>query len=387
MTRIKSTPMLMKEYNTKRVYNMVRMGDPLSRADLAKATGLSATSVGRIIGQLIEDGYVQEIGELEGHVGRKATLLNIVPQRVLAIGVDIDNYYIQAGLVDIGGNILQHVRCDNFAETSPEYILELVKSCIDKILNNVSQEEQQNINGIGVNVLGPTDYERGLVIQSPQFNWINVPVKTLLQNDYNYEVIVENNTKAVAKGLKILGNAMNMPDYLVVYLGSGIGSALMRDNRIVRGANNLAGEIGHIVVDPGGALCDCGRRGCLQATACTRAVEARMGMPFEQVVAGYKNGDSECVKELDRVATTLSMWFANLANLYDTPEIFVLGEMVDQWDGLIEQICVRHKRFLWTNVREALSITATPLGNVDMSLLAAAANVFYEFLLPEVSVH
>lgn len=379
---------LMKEYNEKLLYNLIRTKGPISRAKLAQMTKLSPTSVGRITASLLEEGYVREVGTVDGNVGRKATLLDIIPDGVLGISVDINVPQIHVGLVNIRGEILCRRSKENSPHNSVEQITTLIKTAVDEILNEISDSQKKRIIGMGVSAVGPVDWPDGVVISSPQFNWknVNVPLRLLLQNSYAFEVLVDNDTKSTAKAEQLFGGAAKYDSFLSIYLGSGIGSTLSIHGRIVRGNNNLAGEIGHMVITPNGMLCDCGRRGCLQATACISGIERMTGKRFQDVLDLAAKGDVAYVTLLDQTATYLSQWIANMAVMFDPTKIIIYGEMLDLWTGLYDQIVERFKLFLWTPEKHSQIIRRSFIENAAIPYLSGAASVFYKFTKADVTI-
>lgn len=379
---------LMKEYNEKLLYNLIRTKGPISRAKLAQLTQLSPTSVGRIAANLLDEGYVREVGTVDGCVGRKATLLDIIPEGVLGISVDINVPQIHVGLVNIRGEILSRRSKENSPHNSVEQILTLVKTAVDETLNTISDDLKKRIIGMGVSAVGPVDWPDGVVISSPQFNWknVHVPLRLLLQNSYDFEVLVDNDTKSTAKAEQLFGGAAKYNSFLSIYLGSGIGSTLSLNGRIVRGDNNLAGEIGHMVVVPNGMLCDCGRRGCLQATACISGIERITGKKFEEILELAAQGHVESVTLLDQTATYLSQWIANMAVLFDPTKIIIYGEMLDLWASLYDQIVERFKLFLWTPEKHSQILRKSFIENAAIPYLSGAASVFYKFTKTDVTI-
>lgn len=377
---------LMKEYNEKLLYNLIRTKGPISRVDLAKLTGMSPTSVGRVAARFLEEGYTREVGTVNGNVGRKATLLDIIPEGVLAIGVDLNIPHIRVGLVNIQGDITYRCVRDNRPENSVAQVVEIVREAIDEILGGLDSAVKRHIMGIGVSSAGPVNWADGVVLSSPQLNWTHGPVALcdMLSEHFDYEVAVDNDTKSVAQAEQLFGNASDSA--LIVYLGSGIGSTLILNGRIVRGNNNMAGEIGHMIVEPGGTLCDCGRRGCLQSTACINALENITGRRYAELVQLAKEGDETIAPMMDKTATFLAQWIANVAIAYDPKELILFGDMLNQWPELFELIRERYKQFLWMAGTHKLVLRQSALRHTDIPYLAGASSIFQRFTQPEVSI-
>ncbi len=377
---------IMREHNQNLYYNLIRIMGPISKAALARLTGMSPTSSGRIVNQLLSDGYVREAGETEGSVGRKAILLEIVTDGILSIGVEVEAHHISAGMVDVEGKILSQCFFENDPSFTTARMLEIIKQSIDTILSNAKDANLERIKGIGISIPGIVDWKNGIVHYSPQLGWENVPLKALLQNSYQMDVAVENNVKATAEAESLFGIAKAMSNFLVLQIGSGIGAALVANGEVLRGNTNMAGEIGHLLLDIGGTQCDCGRRGCLQSSLCILGIEHITHMPFEQVVAKAESGDQECMLLLDTTATKLAQWVANLTNLYDPSLVIVCGEMVDQWDKLLQYIKERHERFMWQPGKARLNIQKSGFSQYDLPIVSAAAVILSKFIVANIII-
>ena len=376
----KSTSQYIKEQNINRIFHIIRNTKAISRVEIAKKMKLSQTSVGRSVVELMEAGYVMEGENVGSSVGRQRILLHVIPQRILTIGIYLQPDRIDAGLVDVAGNILIQ-KSNEITETSPVCVVENIKIVIDAILNQISDDMLKNLVGIGVSVPGTVNYKTGIVLQAPSFHWRSLNLGSLLKASYPYQIIVDNDVKSFAKAQRFL-NTVDDPNYfLVIHLGNEIALAEMANGKLSRGDNNIAGEIGHIMIDPNGILCDCGRRGCLQTRIGKRSIEKELGIPFKEAVRRYNENDEQCFQVLNRVVNEVAMWVANFVNIFDPKEIILTGSMLDDWDELFEMIVNGSKRFLWEQLPAGIKIKKPRLKGVENNVVAAASNVFYKFVI------
>ena len=376
----KSTSQYIKEQNINRIFHIIRNTKAISRVEIAKKMKLSQTSVGRSVVELMEAGYVMEGENVGSSVGRQRILLHVIPQRILTIGIYLQPDRIDAGLVDVAGNILIQ-KSNEITETSPVCVVENIKIVIDAILNQISDDMLKNLVGIGVSVPGTVNYKTGIVLQAPSFHWRSLNLGSLLKASYPYQIIVDNDVKSFAKAQRFL-NTVDDPNYfLVIHLGNEIALAEKSNGKLSRGDNNIAGEIGHIMIDPNGILCDCGRRGCLQTRIGKRSIEKELGIPFKEAVRRYNENDEQCFQVLNRVVNEVAMWVANFVNIFDPKEIILTGSMLDDWDELFEMIVNGSKRFLWEQLPAGIKIKKPRLKGVENNVVAAASNVFYKFVI------
>lgn len=382
MVASKVTSQLIKEQNINNIYQVICSEKAISRVEIAKKLKLSQTSVGRSVAELLDAGYIR-VGENIGNsVGRQRTLLHVVPTKVLAIGIFICCDRIDAGLVDISGNILAR-KSFQLQETTVDYVVEEIKVIIDFLLSQIEDESLTNLVGIGVSVPGTVNYKTGIVIGAPLLHWKSVNMGSILQACYPYNIVVDNSVKSYAKEQRFLNSASNPNEFLVIHLGEDFELAEMLGGKLIRGQNNMAGEIGHILIEPNGALCDCGRRGCLQARINKNYIEKELGKTFSEAVKGYYNNDECCFRVLNRVVNDISMWLANLMNIYDPSEIFLTGSMIDEWDELTDLINKHFKRFLWSQFTDKVKITKSKLRGQEGNIVAAASNIFYKFIIKD----
>lgn len=378
----KSTSQYIKEHNINQIFHIIRKEKGISRVEIAKRMNLSQTSVGRSVLELLEAGYVTEGENVGNSVGRQRILLHVVPRKALFIGVYLSSRRIDIGLVDIAGNILVQ-KSYEMEDTAPDYVVEKIKIAIDYILMQIADEELENLVGIGVSVPGTVDYRTGLVMNAPTLHWKAVHLGSLLQSCYPYNIVVDNDVKSFAKAQRFLNSVEDPNEFLVLHLGTGIAMAEMRNGRLMRGRNNVAGEVGHIIINPNGPLCDCGRRGCLQSSISKGSIEKELGMPFKEAVNGYYNGDERCFAVLNRVANDIAIWISNFMNIFDPMEIILTGSMLDEWEELFGMVENRCQRFLWDQLTYGIKIKRAKLRGIESNIVASASNIFYKFVIKD----
>lgn len=374
----------MKAYNENLVYNSIRLYGPISRATIARMTKMSATSIGRIVENLIDENMVSETGTVSGMVGRKPTMLQVNPEGMLAIAVGIDYAKIEAGVVDICGKINHSEVYRSKNGMSQEEIIGQIRLQIQRVLDILTPEQRRRVAGIGITTPGVVRFPER-VVTSPQFGWQKVPLGELC-GEYGIDLMVENAVKAAATAEHMFGCTKNINSYVMITMGSGIGAAIMLNGELFRGSNNIAGEIGHITVDPNGILCDCGRRGCLQSTLCMLGLERKTGLPYNEIIFRAETGEEPYCALMDNVVEQLSQWVANMANLYDFPTIILYGEMLEDHYDIYRQITERYQKYLWTSTRKHLEIIKSELNLKKLPLLSAAAVAFCKVLASEVVI-
>ncbi len=203
----------------------------------------------------------------------------------VAIGIDIGGTYTKLGIVDKQGQTLS----DSFIDTKgdggfSEYVKRLIKE-INKIKNNCSKELK--LEGVGIGAPNG-NYYRGTIEQAPNLPWGKKSLSLVdeFKKYFDFPVILTNDANAAAMGELLYGGAKNMSDFLVVTLGTGLGSGFIANRQMIYGHDGFAGELGHIIVRPGGRQCNCGLKGCLEtyvsATGIKRTVFELLGKTIYQ---------------------------------------------------------------------------------------------------------
>ena len=232
---------------------------------------------------------------------------------------------------------------------------------------------------IGVSGGGPLDPERGVIISIPNLpGWEQVPIAERLRDAFGAPVGIENDANACAIAEHRLGAGRGSKDMVFMTLSTGIGAGLILDGRIYRGHRFLAGEAGHQVIVPGGPLCGCGNRGCLEAlasgTAIARVLKERNEafLNAKELVEKARTGDSKARECLEVFAKHLAMGIANLVFILD-PERVILGTIaVAAGDLLLDPLRREVDRLLWPAFRRGLQILPAGLGT-DLGDYAAFA--------------
>src|SRR5918997_1041126 len=294
---------------------MFRRG-PLSRADLARETNLTRVTTSDLATDLLAEGLIEELGTRvdQGRVGKPATLLGVVPDARLTITLDLsDDERFRAALVDLAGKVLDRRTAERGDRTGDD-ALDLAR----RLGADLASAADRPLLGVGVGSPGVVD-PRGTVLEAPNRGWHGVDLASALHDALGVPVHVPTDAKAAALGGRGLagrraatgphvdGDSDTADDgdttdnehparsLLVVKVGQGVGAGLVLDGHLVLGDRFAAGEIGHVVVDPDGEPCACGRTGCLETVIAAPRLRrrCRLGDPVaEHTAAGRRLGEA-----------------------------------------------------------------------------------------------
>ncbi|QSO53551.1 ROK family transcriptional regulator [Alicyclobacillus curvatus] len=255
---------VLRDLNMNSIFRLIQHRGPISRVDIAEQTGLAASTVSVITGELQGSGFIRECGYATSTGGRRPRLLEINPQGGYFICADLTGSNIAIGVLDLSFQVLKEWFHEKTNMSGQSLYVELVKAlsearawCNTKGFSTLS---------IGIAAPGLMDSMTGRIVSATNLDWHDLDLNELLEQEFGLPVIVENDTNAAAYGEFLYGveheeNAENM---LYVAVGTGVGAGLIVHRSLYTGSSGMAGELGHIVVKAGGDRCNCGKRGCLE---------------------------------------------------------------------------------------------------------------------------
>jgi glucokinase-like ROK family protein len=330
---------LARKYNSATILDHLRLHAPVSRAGLAEYTGLTRSTVSRIIDQLQAENLVHEIGAQQDRVGRPGTLIELNPSGGTAVGVEIGVYFVSVILTNFVAQILWRENVSLPDESDVRSYLREAEKLIYAALQVAKADGLQAL-GIGVGVWGLVDIQKGEVRFAPNLKWRDVPLKKLWEGRFGMTVFVENDANAAAMGEYYLGAAKNVDDFIYVNTGIGLGGGIISAGKLFRGWNGYAGEIGHMTIDPDGEPCMCGKRGCWETLVGSRVAvqnyKTRTGreISFEALVQLLRANDPISIEIISKMALALGIGIGSLANIF-YPRCIVVGGALNQISDMI----------------------------------------------------
>ena len=359
------------------ILNVIRNKRPISRADIAKITGMSPTSVGRIVSELEEIGLIKETELFSNGVGRKAMLLDIDAKSVLNVGVYLNRDITRIGIVDFDGNIIKDETIKySTSGIAPEVVIDNLADYIEKIINE-SNVDIKKINGIGIGIPGIIDFKLGKVVFSAQLGWRDIDVASRITKKLNIRTTIDNTVKLKALAESSQKAFEDSHRIVLMSFGSGVGSALVIDGEIFRGNKNIAGEIGHTTVEPNGMLCECGRRGCLQTYIADSALiqEARKVSDVSSVRDIFDAANRKedwAINILDMTATYISIAINNVLCMYNPDTVILGGRLIESNPEIIDLINEKCEKYIWDPFKGTFKLVYSKLKN-DAVIIGAAA--------------
>ena len=207
-----------------------------------------------------------------------------------AIGIDLGGTKILTGIVNKGnGEVLYSIKQKTGKEKDAENIVEKLKFSIKELIET-SHFDIAQIDSIGIGAPGQVDRERGILVSAPNLNCENLNLKAILEREFYIPTFIGNDVEIATLGEMKFGAGKGFDDFVCIFVGTGVGSAIVKNGQLIKGATGTAGEIGHVIVDLNGRPCACGAHGCLEAYASRTAIETR-------IEGALKKGRKSCILE------------------------------------------------------------------------------------------
>jgi predicted NBD/HSP70 family sugar kinase len=329
---------------------------PCSRQQIGAAIGVSLATVSNVIGELIDEGVVSEVGLQESNGGRPRALVQVAPRHGFVIGVDIGETSFLVELFDLGRTVLaSHRSTTVLTQLEPSDACRHVVDGIEQVITD-SAVATDAVIGVGIGVPGLVEHasgDDGAIVYGQSVGWDAVPFERLVRRHVSLQITVDNGAKTLGQAEAWFGAARGTDDAVIALLGIGVGAGIISGRALYRGATSSAGEWGHTTVVVDGRPCRCGARGCLEAyvgaAAIVRRYEELAGHRaavlqtdledrVDEIVAA-RPGDQAAAQVLEETANYLGVGIANLANLFNPQRVVVggwLGQRLD--DGLMTKI-------------------------------------------------
>jgi predicted NBD/HSP70 family sugar kinase len=320
----KATRQHTKQHNRNLVLQTIFTHDCVSRAEVARVTNLTRTTVSEIVSGLLAEGLVEEVGRGESIGGKSPILLSVVADSRYLIGLNLAQDKFIGAIVNLRGEIREIVEAP-VQDNNGQKALDLVFQLIDQLL----KKRIEPIVGIGVGTPGLVNTREGMVLNAVNLDWRDLPLGQLLEKKYELPVSVLNDSQATAIGEFVYGGEHAVDENLIVInVKHGIGSGILINGRLFQGDGGGAGEIGHVVVQENGELCRCGKHGCLETVSSARAILRQLKMDsLDRAREAFDAGDANAIQVVSNAARHLGISLANLIGILNIQKIVLTGDM------------------------------------------------------------
>ncbi|MCB9110431.1 MAG: ROK family transcriptional regulator [Anaerolineales bacterium] len=366
----KATHQQTKQHNRDLVLRTIFANESISRAEVARVTNLTRTTVSDVVNGLLEEGLVQEVGRGESIGGKTPILISVVADARYLIGLNLAQDKFIGAILNLRGEIKEMVEVPVVDEDG-KTALDLVYQIIDQLM----KKKIKPIVGIGVGTPGLVNTREGVVVNAVNLEWQNLPLGQLLEKKYKVPVSILNDSQATAIGEYVYGGDHSSDDNLIVVnVKHGIGAGIFVNGRLFQGDGGGAGEIGHVVVQEGGELCRCGKYGCLETVSSARAVLGNLKVKtLDQAQSAFENGDAKAQDVVLKAARYLGASLANLIGTLNIQKIVLTGDMTRFGSTWMDEVNMSMRNAALSRLSEN---TELELGTLDYRACILGASAF-----------
>ncbi len=315
------------------ILELIRTSQPISRADLARRSGLQRSTVSQIVEQLIRENWVREGPVASAPRGRRPTMIGL-NEDLVAIAADIHPRQATVAVVDLNGRLLSRslvpLTSDPLASTR------LMIECMRRMRAALPRQSPE---GIGVSLPGRVDPASQRLVFAPNLHWPDFDLKKMLEAEMGLPVKMENAATASLLAELIFARMDGIRDAVLVTVSEGVGVGVLANGQLVSGSHGMAGEFGHIPIDPSGPACACGQKGCWETFASCQAAlryyrELAPGAPpiaFPELLNLAEEGNAAAQQALARQAQAIGRGLRMIIAALSPSTILIAGEVSSAW--------------------------------------------------------
>ncbi|HTM17742.1 MAG TPA: ROK family protein [Terracidiphilus sp.] len=335
-----------RHINRNLIFNQIRTRQPISRADLARTSGLQRSTVSLIVEELLRERWIVEglIGDAPR--GRKPTGLVINNKRTV-LAVDVHPSQTRLAVADLSGRITTQKQLQ-----LPSDPKKVIRSIVSAIRNIISEHADCSFEGIGLTVPGRFSHQLKKTVFAPNVGWPIAEIKSRVEEATGLPVVADNVANACVLSEVWFGNTDETHDIVLVNVSEGIGTGIFINGGLVRGAGEMAGEFGHVQIDPEGIPCGCGSRGCWETLASNRA-----GLRYYKEITGeslasidglldlLEQDNASASEAITRMCRALGRGLHMIVTTLAPSEIVLVGEFTRAWSRVYSIVWDELRKF------------------------------------------
>jgi predicted NBD/HSP70 family sugar kinase len=335
----------LRERNRERVVGVLRTHGRTSQAEIARATGLSRTTVSTLVAELREGGVVFEVDDVkapDGRGGRPGVQLVLQDSSKAVLGIDFGHSHVQVAVGGLSREVLAERSCELDVDRRAQDALDAAARMAGEVLAKAGVKREAVVCA-GIGIPGPVDRAHGTVGSATILpGWLGLRIADEMERRLGMPVEIENDANCGALAEMTWGAGRDCSNFAYIKAATGIGAGLVVDGRLLHGASGTAGEIGHTTLDESGALCYCGNRGCLETVASGPAILQLVSnghaetLTLSRVIDLAAEGDVRCRRAISDAGREIGVAVAGLCNLIN-PERVIVGGLLSRGGDLLLQ--------------------------------------------------
>ncbi|HEV2815111.1 MAG TPA: ROK family transcriptional regulator [Solirubrobacteraceae bacterium] len=362
----------LRDHNRRRVVEELQRRGTASRAELARITGLSRSTISSLVGDLQDSGLVVETaqdgdGRAQGQ-GRPPVLLTLDRRAGAVVGIDFGHAGVHVAVADLSRTILaegaREMDVDHAGASALDAAAELVRTALDE-----ADVPIERVLAAGMGVSGPVDHEADIVHRTAILpSWGDLRPGAEMHRRLGVPVFIENDANLGAMAEVAMGAAQDVGNAIYIMIAAGIGAGVVVDGSIIHGAGGTAGELGHVLVDDSGPICRCGNRGCLETFAAGPAIVELLrrthgpDLSFDRVLELVAEDDPGALRAVADAGRAVGRVLAGLVNVLNPEAIVIGGELAAAGDALLDPIRAAIARYAIPSASADVRVVQSPLG-------------------------
>jgi predicted NBD/HSP70 family sugar kinase len=354
-------------FGASELFQFLRDGEPRTRAELAQLTGLARSTISLRIDELLEHGLVTPVGEAVSTGGRPPAQIALNPGARVVVAADLGATHGRVAITDLSGTVLRSVFEDLVIANGPEVVLDWLVLTINRLMVECDRPISDLV-AVGIGLPGPVEHESGRPTNPPIMpGWDGYDVPAHMRRTFSVPILVDNDVNIMALGER----AMGWPDadnIIFVKVSTGIGSGIIGGGVLQRGAQGIAGDIGHVKIPRGaGVVCKCGNEGCLEAIAGSPAIIADLRgigrdiTTVAELVALVKSGDTSAIQAVRQAGRDIGEVLTVCVSIINPSVITIGGALAQAGEHII------------AGVREVVYSRSTPFAAEHLSIVQSRA--------------
>ncbi|MEP6752765.1 MAG: ROK family transcriptional regulator [Candidatus Dormiibacterota bacterium] len=368
----------LRERIRERVIGVLRTQGRTSQADIARATGLSRTTVSSLVAELKDSRLVFEVDVKEPHLrgGRPGVQLVLQDSSSAVLGIDFGHTHVLVAVADLAHNVLAERRRELDVDHNAGESLDAAARMAAEVLDEAGVQ-RNHVIGVGIGIPGPVDRARGTVGSATILpGWLGLRIAAEMEKRLGFPVEIENDANLGALAELTWGSGRGCMNFAYIKVATGVGAGLVVDGSLLRGASGTAGELGHTTLDESGLLCYCGNRGCLETVASGPAIlrlvsgDDGVTLTLAAVIELAAQGDLRCRRAISDAGREIGVAVAGLCNLIN-PERIVVGGLLSRAGDLLLQP-IRESIVRYTVLAAAEAVDVVPATFVERAELLGA---------------
>jgi predicted NBD/HSP70 family sugar kinase len=322
-----------RDINRDVVLELIRTRQPVARADLSRLSGLQPSTISSIVEQLLEEQWIVEGAAAKRPRGRRPTLLSLNGDLVILVADIRPNQAIVA-VVDLNGRFLSREAIPLVSD--PERGVSNVLDCMEKMR---ARHPEKSFEGIGISLPGRVDPVTQRLILAPNLKWSEYDIKKAIEKRIALQVEMDNAANACLLSELWFGTMDGIRNAVLITISEGVGSAILANGQLISGRSGLAGEFGHVAFDRNGLLCGCGRHGCWEMYASSRAAlhfyaefaPEAPPLSIQDLLNLAEDGEANAIRALNKQAMYLGQGLRLITTALSPELILLTGDLTSSW--------------------------------------------------------